>query len=241
MLFSNLLVLFLACCVPLATAFTPPVYGIGGLIFPVRNVELITAAETDNVRATLAECSDFFVDAFWESKLGGQLSKTQRSSLYQQQLAEFTKRYGNIRRNSELVIIEKQSEILGIVGIEVDSIRLDPEDPSDTISAPLMSNLAISKAFRRRGLAERLVAGAERVVRDGSLNCDNESLYLYVEQRNRPAVKLYQKLGYRIQWKNPNAESASPTKSGSLQTTTTTVLCMKKQLIGGNRFFVFGS
>jgi ribosomal protein S18 acetylase RimI-like enzyme len=283
-------------------AFAPPVYaggflGVGGLgwIFPVQNVRVTTAGESDNIRAELANCADFFVDAFWTSKLqlrdnssatkssSSSSSVRQRDSLYQQQWAEFTKRYGNVRRNSELVILKQQKQkpqktkktadttsyiggdtdnddeiILGIVGVEVDRVPLDPNNNNDnaattttTRTVPVMSNLAVAKSYRRRGLAERLVQSAEKIVRDsdwkyggGSAGDDDNDddrccLYLYVEQQNVPAVRLYRKLGYTVVWKNARAESAVPTSTGSLRTTTTTVLCMKKQLIKPKRRFFF--
>jgi ribosomal protein S18 acetylase RimI-like enzyme len=270
-------------------AFAPPVYGLGlGWIFPVQDVRVTTAGESDNIRAELANCADFFVDAFWSSKLqlGIRDSRTsgsssrimsssssfQRDSLYQQQWAEFTKRYGNVRRNSELVILKKQQKqkknttkkmitnyvtddndddmILGIVGVEVDRVPLDPNDKataSTTRTVPVMSNLAVAKSYRRRGLAERLVQSAEKIVRDSDWNYngadddddDRCCLYLYVEQKNIPAVRLYRKLGYTVVWKNNQAESVVPTATGSLQTTKTTVLCMKKQLINPKRRFFF--
>jgi ribosomal protein S18 acetylase RimI-like enzyme len=280
-----------------AHAFASPVYagllggGLGGLgwIFPVQDVRVTTAGESDNIRAELAHCADFFVDAFWTSKLqlrdnssttksSSSSSIRQRDSLYQQQWAEFTKRYGNVRRNSELVILKQQQKkqkttkmtadttsyiggdtdnddeiILGIVGVEVDRVPLDPNNDAvgttTTRTVPVMSNLAVAKSYRRRGLAERLVQSAEKIVRDsdwnyggGNTNDDDDDrccLYLYVEQQNVPAVRLYRKLGYTVVWKNVRAESAVPTSTGSLRTTTTTVLCMKKQLINTKRRFFF--
>ena len=47
-----------------AQAFTPPLYGLAGLVNPVRNVQVTTASESNSIRAVLADCADFFVDAF---------------------------------------------------------------------------------------------------------------------------------------------------------------------------------
>ena len=61
-----------------------------------------------NKRIELQEVSDFFVDAFWTGKVGGgakTLSKIQRQQLEQSQNAEFTKRYGNSRRISEMLLV----------------------------------------------------------------------------------------------------------------------------------------
>ncbi|KAL7525120.1 hypothetical protein ACHAWF_004917 [Thalassiosira exigua] len=50
-----------------------------------------------------------------------------------------------------------------------------------TFSAPLMSNLAVSRRYRRRGLAEDLVRAADEVARK---EWGYDECYLYVEGRN---------------------------------------------------------
>ena len=77
------------------TAFTLPTYGIGSLLFPVRNtvfdyVSEISSSSNSNSspmmskKMVLGEVSDFFVDSFWTGKVGGgstQLTKQQRNNL----------------------------------------------------------------------------------------------------------------------------------------------------------------
>lgn len=103
-----------------------------------------------------------------------------------------------------------------------------------SIAGPLMSNLAISRNYRRRGLAEDLVKAAETIARKewGYNEC-----YLYVEKRNVPAIKLYAKLGYRTIWEDDSATTLLPTKDGKVVNGKTTIVCMKKWLGGG----LFGS
>lgn len=98
------------------------------------------------------------------------------------------------------------------------------------LSAPLMSNLAISKRYRRKGLAEDLVRAAEAIARK---EWGYDACYLYVEQRNAPAVKLYQKLGYRTVWEDDAATTLLPTEDGRVANGKTTILCMRKGLGGG--------
>ena len=100
-----------------------------------------------------------------------------------------------------------------------------------TISAPLMSNLAISKQYRRRGLAEELVKATESIARKewGYNEC-----YLYVEKRNVPAIKLYKKMGYNPLWEDESATTLLPSVDGrGVVNGKTTIVCMKKKLGGG--------
>lgn len=97
-----------------------------------------------------------------------------------------------------------------------------------SIQGPVMSNLAISPNYRRRGLAEDLVKSCENIARKewGFENC-----YLYVEGQNIPACKLYEKLGYSVIWTDDTAMTLLPTKDGSgLMNGRTTIVCMKKTL-----------
>lgn len=221
----------------------PSTYGIASLLFPVRKT--IITGISDNInsankRIELQEVSDFFVDAFWTGKVGGgakTLSRLQRQQLEQSQNAEFTKRYGNSRRISEMLLARSSNndEIMACVGVEVDKIPTSGtiRNPVTTELVPLMSNLAVSKKYRRRGLAEQLVRSVENTVRKewGYSEC-----YLYVEERNRPAIQLYTKLGYRSVWRDATAMTLLPTTSGDLQSTSTVIVCMKKKLNDNNIF-----
>ena len=76
------------------------------------------------------------------------------------------------------------------------------------------------------GIGEKLVEEAERVARD---EWGYDECYLYVEQRNIPAVRMYQKLGYRMVWIDSDAKTLLPTSIGTLQMAPTTLVCMKKR------------
>jgi len=217
-------------------AFTPPSLGIGAVLFPVRGNKIAGVSESPNQRMEIVEASDFFVDAFWTNKVGGgarQLTDRQRRQLEQSQTAEFTKRYGGRRRQrrgreSELLICRnKRDEVIACVGVEVDRIP-DGALKGPTIKqAPLMSNLAVSRKYRRRGLAEELVAAVENLVRK---QWGYEQCYLYVEERNRAAIKLYRKLGYRKLWRDDSAKTLLPKASGDLDAASTVIVCMGKDL-----------
>lgn len=233
--------------VRVASAFVPSIYGIGSVLFPVRSSVITGISESVNKRQDLQEASDFFVDAFWTAKVGGgarTLSTSQRRQLEQSQTAEFTKRYGSgsklRQRTAELLVLRKvnnnsddddATKIIACAGVEVDRIPNGAlkalSGSSTTTYAPLMSNLAVSRQYRRRGLAEQMVGAVETMVRNewGYTEC-----YLYVEERNRAAVQLYEKLGYRKLWRDDSARTLLPTASGDLHEAGTVILCMKKNL-----------
>lgn len=196
------------------------------------------------------------------------LSTTQASTLERQQILEFKRRYksapaqqagggsgsrlpGNyagrrsssMDKRSELVLCVGGSsgggeEVAGCAGVEVSEIKkMDGYDGS--LTAPLMSNLAVSRAYRRRGLAEDLVRAAESIARR---EWGYDECYLYVEKRNVPAIKLYSKLGYKKLWEDDDATTLLPTKDGRVINGKTTIVCMRKGLGGGGLFGgMFGS
>jgi N-acetylglutamate synthase-like GNAT family acetyltransferase len=106
-----------------------------------------------------------------------------------------------------------------------------------TFTGPLMSNLAISRKYRRKGLAEELVKATENVARK---EWGYDECYLYVEKRNTPAVKLYKKLGYKTIWEDPTATTLLPTNDGKVTQGKTTIVCMRKKLGGGLLANIFG-
>jgi len=59
--------------------------------------------------------------------------------------------------------------------------------------SPAITNLAVSPKHRRRGIARRLLARAERYVKT---QWGAESLGLYVEKTNTAALTLYQNCGF---------------------------------------------
>ena len=193
----------------------------------------------------MVQASDFFVDAFWTNKVGGgakQLSSSQLRDLRRSQLAEFNKRYAPrfLDEYSQFFVVQDNDDndtILACVGIELDVIRADGLSSPQILerSAPLMSNLAVSPACRRRGLAEQLVQTVEEYIVETWP--EQEACYLLVEARNKGAVRLYEKLGYETIWADDEAETLLPTSNGKMAMDPTTILCMKKNLRGGNNPF----
>jgi ribosomal protein S18 acetylase RimI-like enzyme len=217
---------------------------------------------SDRKRA-LQDVSEFFIDAFWTSKVSlpttARAAKTltdrQERELYQSQSSEFQKRYFNSNRQAELLIFRSSTkkktngiqsraaatqmniydglsdsldkEIAACVGVEVERIPTGSLRGPIVDTAPLMSNLAVSRSYRRQGLARRLVREVERMVQEdwGYSVC-----YLYVERQNQGAIKLYRKLGYSPLWTDASASTLVPTVDGQLVSQATIIVCMQKQL-----------
>jgi GNAT superfamily N-acetyltransferase len=212
-----------------ANAFSTPTLGLGAVLFQPKG--LVTKSARGEI-SSLLEASDFFVDAFWVAKVGGgakELNDRQRRQLSSLQFSEFRSRYAGVSRGqAELILCttSTNNELIGCAGIEVSPIPNQPKG-TRTTRAPLMSNVAVSKKYRRRGIGEKLVAEAERIARYewGYNDC-----YLYVEERNRAAVKLYQKLGYKRLWVDPDAKTLLPKFNGKLVEDSTRIICMRKRL-----------
>jgi ribosomal protein S18 acetylase RimI-like enzyme len=141
----------------------------------------------------------------------------------------------SLDKQAELVLcVDGKGECVGCAGVEVEKVKkMDGYDGA--VTAPLMSNLAISRSYRRKGLAEDLVKSAENIARR---EWGYDECYLYVEKRNVPAIKLYKKLGYKTIWEDDTA-TLLPTKDGRVANGKTTIVCMKKKL-GGGLFGMFG-
>ena len=206
-------------------------FGLGAIFFQPKG--LITKSTRGDI-PTLLEASNFFVDAFWVGKPGGgatELSDRQRRSLSTTQFGEFRSRYaGRAPGQADLVICQlpDTGEITGCAGIEVSPIPYNNDlQSSKTYNGPLMSNLAVSKQFRRKGIAEKLVKEVERIVR---IEWGYNDCYLYVEERNKAGVKLYQKLGYKKLWIDKDAITLLPSPNGKLENSSTNIVCMRKRL-----------
>lgn len=210
-----------------------PIFGIGALFRPRNMVFRPTLGDDTD----LVDSANFFTKAFWAGKTGGadELSSTQSRSLSRQQIAEFRKRYGaavsSRDRRSELFICQnsKTGEVMGCAGVEVCRVET-PNGKSVQTPSPLMSNLAVGKKYRRKGIAEDLVRAVENLVRK---EWGYDDCYLFVEKRNAPGVKLYRKLGYRVEWTDETATTLVPRANGSMSTSPTILLSMKKPLGGG--------
>ena len=84
-------------------------------------------------------------------------------------------------------------EIIGFCEIAMLENPLEPSEEGP-LFALAISNLATSPAWRRRGVATRLLKSAISYARR---QWNSDALALYVDEDNGAAVKLYEKLGFR--------------------------------------------
>jgi len=225
---SLLCLLFVILKVGVADGFAVS-FGIGAALFQPKG--LVTKSAEGNIPALL-EASDFFIDAFWVGKVGGganELSDKQRKTLSATQFYEFRSRYAGVARGqSNLILCQLPTgKLTGCAGIEVSRIPDKSLKSLKTQTAPLMSNLAVGREFRRKGIAEKLVTEVERMVQ---YEWGYDDCYLYVEERNKAAVRLYQKLGYKKLWIDKEATTLLPSANGKLQNSSTNIVCMRKRL-----------
>eukprot|EP00815_Leptocylindrus_aporus_P006839 CAMPEP_0116060680 /NCGR_PEP_ID=MMETSP0322-20121206/6569_1 /TAXON_ID=163516 /ORGANISM="Leptocylindrus danicus var. apora, Strain B651" /LENGTH=228 /DNA_ID=CAMNT_0003545365 /DNA_START=71 /DNA_END=757 /DNA_ORIENTATION=+ len=216
-------------------AFSSPHLGLGALLFKPKGMTVRSVRDSDNTDSELYDAGKFFADAFWTGKGGSkvELSSAKKKTLERNQMADFRRRYGNsLNAKSDLFIAQSSNgEIMGCAGLEVDLIK--PRTSRENgIKAPLMSNVAVGKKFRRKGIAEDLVKCAEKT----AVEWGYTDLYLLVERKNVAAVKLYMKAGYKKIWEDNDARTLIPTKTG-LQLVPTVTTCMRKRLVGGGGFF----
>jgi len=190
-----------------------------------------------------------------------ELTESQNRTLQAQQFAEFRKRYARSSQQARMIVCkdtQKQNAIIGCAGVDIDTVATfaegsEPRNGGSLLAiltgsnypakptgrwdtkmqyAPIMSNLVVSRDYRRKGIAEELVQAVEDLCVD---ELGYDICYLLVEKRNAPALKLYQKLGYNTIWQDDKAETLLPTKEGELKNSPTVILCMKKELTSSKK------
>jgi len=198
-------------------------------LFPVRGVEI-----TQCNKSKFNELSDFFTRSFWADKRNGnKLDDRGLSRMRDLQLGEFRRRY-SVQRRSALLLAQRPGstkksttlssttniilntppddglEIIGCVAVDLENL-VDLNTLDRCPNSPVMSNLAVDKQFRGRGVATKLVDAIERKVKEDRLG---DSLYLKVDVSNTKARNLYKKRGYREIWKE-SATTMEPSMNDS--------------------------
>ena len=149
-------------------------------------------------------------------------------------LSHFSPR--NRQENSLITALAEDDEdesIVGVCGIEVvrltpsalDAQRASESDIFTLEERPLLTNLAVNKAYRRQGIAKRLCKEAETLARSWGYS----EVLLKVEKDNSKARKLYRGLGYRDVAVDREAERPDAS-SGRLKFVQTTQIAMRKDL-----------
>lgn len=201
-------------------------------------VEPVKQTDVNQIRAV----STFFVDAFWKDyKAQALLTNDQKRRLGNEQFDDMRTRYGvGSPVPSSLIVArdEESGEILGCVGIEMALIskqnKIMPKTRENLSQnydmRPLLANLAVSPAARKRGLARKLCVASEYMVKN---SWGVSELLLLVEEDNQPAVKLYKRLGFKELWKDPEAKASMAVpyqNSVALKTVRVTNVGMRKDL-----------
>ena len=94
---------------------------------------------------------------------------------------------------------------------QYDATKEDEEPPR---VRPLLSGLIVQTTFRRRGVAQKLVAHAELRARSWGY----DEMCIQVEDANKPAIELYRSMGYRLHdGSDLPAPSPSTESAGLLQ------------------------
>ena len=165
-----------------------------------------------------------FVEAFWSEKcVSGELTRDQKNRLVREQAREFAKRYGKSqlsRRRAALFVGREGTEIVGCAGVEVENSADGKEK-----GVPTMSNLAVARKLRRKGLAKQLVRSCEKQSKQWGAS----EIALVVEEKNSKARKLYSKLGYKVTDRDTTASTLTPLADGRIVSAKTTTLTMTKK------------
>ena len=187
----------------------------------LKQKQAVTIVEETKDFDAVARC---FVDNFWADKSSnGRLTGDQRRRLLRDQVTEFQRRYGrkSERRQTALFVARSDSEVFGCAGVEME------KDADGQQGAPVMSNLAVARTGRRKGLAQKLVRSCEAK----TLDWKQPALSLVVEEQNTKARRLYKKLGYKVVEKDAHATTLTPLTDGRLLLESTTTLTMRRNLL----------
>lgn len=184
----------------------------------------------------IQQVAKFFTESFWTRKGEQALADSQFQLVYSSQISEFRKSYppqksfvtyGNSNEKSKLFVCRtKEKEICGCIGVQMSTIN-DIKKDGYAVEAPVISDVVVGCKFRRMKLAEYLV----RYIHDFILEeWDCSSVYLYVDESNTPAVKLYKKMGYEVISKDLNGQVMRVNESGGISAASASILCMHKSL-----------
>lgn len=155
--------------------------------------------------------ADFLVESFYTDSRNPEnnLSPGMQSSLVRDQNMDLRARYGRNQMGGgglECAILTADTEYketigcvaLGVTPFVGDAAQLAIRDlynyPEDATLRPVVANLAVNPAARRRGIAKRLMREAEGVCKEWGY----DEVWLLVEKDNVKARKLYGKLGYKV-------------------------------------------
>ena len=192
----------------------------------------IQRLEGSNARRAISDVADLCADGILGAKEPFErkaLSGALRTDL-QQKL---------VRQSALLVAEDEDGGVVGCITIEVSTItekcldetRLGRAGAVEAGAAerPLISSLAVSPRYRKRGLGKKLCAAAEAIA---SSEWGFDEVLLKVEQDNRKARSLYRKTGYRVVDVDKQAERPVAGTRGGVTFVPTVQIAMRKSLRG---------
>ncbi|CAN0040705.1 unnamed protein product [Phaeothamnion confervicola] len=179
------------------------------------------------------DVANFFIQSFF-----GDVKQGQAQQLEREQITDMTELYGgDLPRPSALFVAREGGRILGCVGVEAavcqgDRVGLRARGAAAFAAAelrPLLSNLAVAPAARRRGVGRRLVARCEATARGWGYG----ELLLLVDSANAAAIRLYEKMGYELLFEDRMAMRVEVTPV-QIRNARCTNLCLRKSLAPGS-------
>ena len=87
------------------------------------------------------------------------------------------------------------------IGMRRTSSASRPDYPAEKSRSPYIANLAVLPDWRRKGVATKLLSGAEGV----AASWGSDRIFLHVLETNKAAQRLYLNAGYRIQGRSATA------------------------------------
>jgi ribosomal protein S18 acetylase RimI-like enzyme len=150
--------------------------------------------------AGAAEC---FVDAFFLKRNGGgdRITKSELAYLNGAQRKDLVSRYNQKNKGVMFVIKDADTnKVVGCVGAEVQKFvvnvplrRAESDGELAVTERPVIANLAVDSAFRKQGIAKALM----RAIEEECLEWGYTETVLVVEAKNKQAIGLYKKSGYK--------------------------------------------
>jgi RimJ/RimL family protein N-acetyltransferase len=118
--------------------------------------------------------------------------------LYEKDLSSYRSKlercFGDLIRNSVIVIIERGKEVIGTI----DFHKKERKEEAHVVEF----GMSIKKEYRNQGLGSKLLTEGERIVLEQWKNI--KKIECEVFETNVAAIKLYMKLGYRIEGNKKN-------------------------------------
>lgn len=187
--------------------------------------------------AGAAEC---FVDAFFLKRNGGgdRITKSELAYLNGAQRKDLVSRYNQKNKGVMFVIKDADTnKVVGCVGAEVQKFvvnvplrRAESDGELAVTERPVIANLAVDSAFRKQGIAKALM----RAIEEECLEWGYTETVLVVEAKNKQAIGLYKKSGYKPVLTEAETPNLTIDENGKVAEAKVKAVTMRKSLVGGS-------